>query len=1741
MKYVLNVRSARNAEATVGPFVFSSAGSAGKQRGVRDATSDDSGRDTVSLRGTRRTISVSSRNGIVVHCDPYSNRGRGGAVFTGAVDSIARDLIEQKDQSESERVITEGILTRLVTDDDCDDEDDCKPRPIVIVSLRPSEDVCAIVLANEIEFYDVCNGGTMLERNLTNEFEIADSLKDSMSTGEIKQFCWESDETFYVIIQKLDDDDKSALYKNTGDIINENSSAECVACHPKTKTLAYACDKNKIIVGEDEISLNDVDLVESIAFPNETNDCIVLVSTCNTDGDCDLVALRKESDGAWTASKLGGGFDINPTQEEISLGNPLHVVPIQGWDVALCAHARAWDNQVLIVSTSASDPIRVLEIEDDKCYCTIPLAFDDEDNFVAGIAVDYGASCGAMINPSDGGAGDLPLGPTVLVSTADGRIACYRLACLKNPPGFKIEKIAREAVDRKKKTPQKMQGAQIIAEEEVGGEKEAVGEEKKVVESTAPPTVKNLWSSDFLAKNKAHQAKVQESIEEEEKPKSVLSFALPASNGGGDKPVFNFGTRAPAVVIPSTTTVPSGTEKPATAPAFSFAPQLLSSSSSGNTTGFNLFGVPSTPPKPSSPETKISEEEKVPPTPIPDPTPPRPAPPPRITTTPLTASTAKSFEPLADDPTELLEQLSLGKVSDVAAAREKLKQLFLKEHEIETTPKRNEQGREEKTVFNTPKPLVKRDVDVTKIIDDAKALTPMDPKASPLPTWGKKLEAVPKTSAARASAAKDIISALRMIETDFENAKLECDAMLSDCTDACDAIQNENSVLAASALFSKKHYEILTKARDSAREEIQETKRVVELQNEAIGELWARDRINETMRCELESLIDDAKENLHKNQTRNPEDEDSTEFVDLDVELPPALRKLKNQLRREMDAISHGAADFEVRTNLVEREKKRIDRIKKAAGNSNGSNSALNLNQGRSDETTRALKAAVETQKEVIDDQNERLEATIADLREFGYDADVRLGKNGRVEVNGIETPGKQRLAALSSGVLFSTPRTAVAAGGRTGLSGGSGSDIPTTCHTEAIDRAIRTLVKQPRVVISEMKRDVLKEPLRRVEPRLPPKRIERTISAPVVVKNVVEVPPPAQSLPAAAAAKAPLFPPMVSGKPAVVPATSTILPAETAKIVEVPPPPTFSMPSLSSKKIEEKPIAATAAAAAGAKPLFPSFSAPNSAAAAAAAAPEVKKEEEKEKPEPNQPVNLWGADFMAKNKADQAKIQVAIEKEEGKPTPAAVAFNFAPPATSDAPKFNFGIAKEQPKKEEPVVAPTASLSAFALASKAPPAVKPLLSTKISSSSKRSAFGSDDELNAEGKTSEEPPSSPPQVQRAARGGGANTAFSFGSSQTLASSATEPEEEGETSVLETPKISAFAALPQKEEKAPVADFTSSLGSFGGFGLGSSSTTSTVATTSSTGGGVFGSTLPTSSSTVSGAPSATPAFGGAFAPSAVTSSFSKPPTSPVVSSTFGNAPLMSQPPGGAATLTGTPGFGQAAKIGGIGGFHTIPSAVSGFTTQSSFGGGGAAALTGTPKFGQSAKIGGSPSSPAPTTFGTPQSTAFTSPSPGGGFAAFANKPTGFGAVAASGGGFGALAASGGGFGAVASASGGGGNIGFTGFGQAAQQQQQQQQQGGFGQSTGFGQSAGFGQQQRGTFAQSPSSGFGQQQQQPIQGGFGGQATQGGFGQNTALGAQQQQPQQGGFSGQSPSGFGQQQQKPPMNPSAFTQMRR
>ena len=177
----------------------------------------------------------------------------------------------------------------------------------------------------------------------------------------------------------------------------------------------------------------------------------------------------------------------------------------------------------------------------------------------------------------------------------------------------------------------------------------------------------------------------------------------------------------------------------------------------------------------------------------------------------------------------------------------------------------------------------------------------------------------------------------------------------------------------------------------------------------------------------------------------------------------------------------------------------------------------------------------------------------------------------------------------------------------------------------------------------------------------------------------------------------------------------------------------------------------------------------------------------------------------MAKNKADRAKIQEAIEEEE-KPKPA---FSFAPLSTSSGgdskPAFSFGIAKNQPekkkegeeeeKKEESAddtttfPAPPVASAPVTLASLAPaPAVNPLgfgTASIATSVPKSKAFGSVEEFklddSKEGEKEEDIQSSPPPLQRAAASASSEkTVFSFVSLATEAPA--KRKEEGETSAL-----------------------------------------------------------------------------------------------------------------------------------------------------------------------------------------------------------------------------------------------------------------------------------------------------------------------------------------------------------------------
>ena len=115
-------------------------------------------------------------------------------------------------------------------------------------------------------------------------------------------------------------------------------------------------------------------------------------------------------------------------------------------------------------------------------------------------------------------------------------------------------------------------------------------QDKKNEGDLAKPPVVNLWSADFMAKNKAHQAKVQKAIEEEEggggaagapgkaapspfaptttaAAPSPFTFGIPAKTAGGDKatekkPVAATATGGFSFGIPSATAVPTSKPNP---------------------------------------------------------------------------------------------------------------------------------------------------------------------------------------------------------------------------------------------------------------------------------------------------------------------------------------------------------------------------------------------------------------------------------------------------------------------------------------------------------------------------------------------------------------------------------------------------------------------------------------------------------------------------------------------------------------------------------------------------------------------------------------------------------------------------------------------------------------------------------------------------------------------------------------------------------------------------------------------------------------------------------------------------------------------------------------------------------------------------------------------------------------------------------------------------------------------------
>ena len=232
--------------------------------------------------------------------------------------------------------------------------------------------------------------------------------------------------------------------------------------------------------------------------------------------DCFLACVSKEPSGEWVRTRLDAAFDIDP--EVVDLPGPvLSANGFSPWNVVFATHRKAWDNQLLTLKIERDSMPCVYEVEDDRCFATVPMTVDDDNNYVTGLGVDLTGAGGTMLNPQDASAPELPKGPTLIVATTDGRISILSCANLN------------------------------IAEAEVGAQ---FIKTQQTLPTGAHPAMAGASSAPAAVA-----------------PTMAFGFAPPASSAAA--PAFSF---APLTSSAPAASPPVATPPVATPPAFSFKP-----------------------------------------------------------------------------------------------------------------------------------------------------------------------------------------------------------------------------------------------------------------------------------------------------------------------------------------------------------------------------------------------------------------------------------------------------------------------------------------------------------------------------------------------------------------------------------------------------------------------------------------------------------------------------------------------------------------------------------------------------------------------------------------------------------------------------------------------------------------------------------------------------------------------------------------------------------------------------------------------------------------------------------------------------------------------------------------------------------------------------------------------------------------------------------------------------------------
>ena len=387
--------------------------------------------------------------------------------------------------------------------------------------------------------------------------------------------------------------------------------------------------------------------VDGLAFlvgEEGANETTALLALCVDKEDPEshraLCVTCDTSDGNTTPSAgydMRGAFAIDDDETSGLVGPYAHARRVGAWRVALASHRKAWDNQLCAVRPPSADGLVapcVLDVEDDRCVPSIPLAGEDEDsNFVVGLALDTTGAGGRMLHPADKSRPRLPQGPLVFVATADARLSVMRLGNLDeelamrfeassvkpalaevplspalagspapaprpSPPGSAVKPSGRLCFESPAATWRGYATSSPTAA--TAGLK--ISSPTAVPVSTTPPAPTSGFGAAFLAKASAGYAAAQQALEEEEslaskKPTPTLVPAAPVSQfnfGVAGSSASAFGTTGATTAFGTTPTAFGTTAAASTATALSgFAPPATTSAGFGASSPFGAASAAS--------------------------------------------------------------------------------------------------------------------------------------------------------------------------------------------------------------------------------------------------------------------------------------------------------------------------------------------------------------------------------------------------------------------------------------------------------------------------------------------------------------------------------------------------------------------------------------------------------------------------------------------------------------------------------------------------------------------------------------------------------------------------------------------------------------------------------------------------------------------------------------------------------------------------------------------------------------------------------------------------------------------------------------------------------------------------------------------------------------------------------------------------------------------------------------------